>query len=157
MMLAVTEDNILVNLKADSKEEVLHNLVDLLVKNGYITPDYYDVLIAREKKYPTGLPTEGIKVAIPHGFSDESVIKPAVGIATLANPVKFNNMFEIEQELAVGIVFLLALSSKEKDKHGKDLARVMGVFSDADLLSRLQAAKTGNEVTQIMSEPLKDI
>ena len=153
-MLEVTAENILINLEVDSKEEVLRILVDLLVKNGYLTKGYYDVVAEREEKYPTGLPTEGIKVAIPHGFSEDSVLKPAVGIATLARPVIFKNMFADDEELAVEMVFLLALTNK--DEQGKDLARIMDVFSDSSLLLRLHAAKTGHELTELVKSSLSE-
>lgn len=153
-MLAVTEENVLVNVDADNKENVIRILTELLVKNGYIKPEYYDIVIAREEQYPTGLSTKGIKVAIPHGFADDCVMEPSVGVATLARPVLFRNMFNPDEELAVGMVFLIALSSKDKNELAKDLGRVMSVFSDGDLLSGLYAAKNGREVVEIISEPL---
>jgi PTS system galactitol-specific IIA component len=153
-MLAVTEENVLINVDADSKEELLRLLTELLVKNGCVTPEYYDVLIEREEQYPTGLPTEGVKVAIPHGFSPSSVLKPAVGVATLARPVVFRNMACKDEELSVELVFMFALVSEEAQ--GEDLRRVMGIFGDAGLLSRLRAAKSGREVEEILKTPLSE-
>ncbi|GHV78092.1 hypothetical protein AGMMS49942_29130 [Spirochaetia bacterium] len=153
-MLAVAEENVLINVDADSKEEVLRILTDLLVKNGCIKPEYYEIVRAREEQYPTGLPTEGVRVAIPHGFSTDCVLKPTVGIATLTRPVVFHNMVAKDEELPVKLVFLFALTGE--DAHSDDMQKVMGVFSDGDLLARIYAAKSGSEVAAIMSEPLGD-
>jgi len=154
-MLEVSEENILIKLEAETKEEVIRILVDLLVKNAYLKTGYYDVVVEREVKYPTGLPTEGIKVAIPHGFSEDCVLKPAVGIATLARPVIFNNMFADDEELAVELVFLLALTNKEEQ--GKDLTRIMDVLSDSKLLCAIHAAKTGSEIKKLVYSSLSSI
>ena len=152
-MLTITEENVLVNVEADTKEEVIRILVDLLVKNGCVKPEYYNILIEREEQYPTGLPTESVQVAIPHGCSEGTVLKPAVAVATLARKVVFRNMANKEEELSVGIVFMLALVSEHE--LAEDLNRIMSVFSEGDVLSRLYAAKSGSEVTRIMDESLK--
>jgi PTS system galactitol-specific IIA component len=153
-MLAVTEENVLINVDADCKEDVIRLLTELLVENGCVTPEYYDVLIKREEEYPTGLPTDGAKVAIPHGFSEGSVLKPALGIATLKRPVVFRNMVSKDEEISVEIVFLFALANA--DEGGEDLYRVMGVFSDGELLAALRVAKSGREVTEIMEKLLRE-
>ena len=151
-MLTVTQENILVNVEAENKEEVIQILVDLLVANGCVKPEYYSILVSREEQYPTGLPTEGVQVAIPHGCSQGSVLKPSVAIATLARPVTFRNMANKDEELSVGIVFVLALV----DEHelAEDLNRVMGVFSEADRLTKIFTAKSGAEIAGIMGESL---
>ncbi|MDR0496663.1 MAG: PTS sugar transporter subunit IIA [Treponema sp.] len=152
-MLTVTEENVLVNVEAKDKEEVIRILVDLLVKNGYVTPEYYDILIDREEKYPTGLPTEGVQVAIPHGVSEGCVLKPAVAMATLAHTVMFRNMAVKEEELSVGIVLLFGLPD-EQDL-AEDLCKVMSIFSESELLSRVYKAETASEIVKIMGALLK--
>ena len=153
-MLTVTEENVLVNVEADTKEEVIRILVDLLVKNGSVKPEYYDILISREEQYPTGLPTEGVHVAIPHGCSEGSVLKPAIAVATLPRKVAFRNMASKEEELSVGIVFMLALVSEHE--LAEDLSRVMGIFSKGDMLVRLYAAKNKREVVEIVSASFEE-
>jgi PTS system galactitol-specific IIA component len=156
-MLTVTKENILINIKADSSGEVIRRLTDLLVKNGCVKIEYADVVISREEQYPTGIPTAGLPVAIPHGFADDCVLAPSIAVATLARPVTFRNMFDPDEELAVGIVFLIALSSKDKNELAKDLERVMSMLSDGELLSGLSAAKSGLEFTEIMGNRLERV
>jgi PTS system galactitol-specific IIA component len=156
-MLAVTKENVLINVEADSSGEVIRLLTDLLVKSGCVKGEYADVVISREEQYPTGIPTAGLPVAIPHGFADDCVLEPSVGAATLARPVMFRNMFNPDEELAVGMVFLIALSSKDKNEQAKDLERVMSILPDADLLSRLYAAKSGVEFAAAMGSRMGEV
>ena len=152
-MLTVTEENVLINVDAETNEEVIQIMVDLLVKNGFVKPEYYDILISREEKYPTGLPTEGVQVAIPHGCSEGSVLKPAVAVATLVRNVVFRNMANKDEELSVGIVFMLAIVNEHE--LAEDLHRVMSIFSEGEKLSKLHAAKSGSEIVEIVNESLK--
>jgi PTS system galactitol-specific IIA component len=156
-MLAVVEKNILINVEADSSGELIRCLTELLVKNGCVKIEYADVVISREEQYPTGIPAAGLSVAIPHGFADDCVLEPSVAVATLARPVMFRNMFDTDEELAVRMVFLIALSSKDKNELAKDLERVMSVLSDGELLSGLYAAKSGFEFTEIMGNRLEKV
>jgi PTS system galactitol-specific IIA component len=155
-MLTITKENVLINLEADSSGEVIRLLTELLVKSGCVKIEYADVVITREEQYPTGIPTAGLPVAIPHGFADDCVLEPSVGVATLARPIIFRNMFDPDEELAVGMVFLIALSSKDKNKLAGDLERVMSILPDADLLSRLYASGSGHEFVEIMGNRLEE-
>jgi PTS system galactitol-specific IIA component len=154
-MLAVVEEHVLIGVEADGGEEVIRLLTGLLVKSGCVKSEYADVVLAREEQYPTGIPAAGLAVAIPHGFADDCVLEPAVGAATLARPVPFRNMFDPDEVLTVGMVFLIALSSKDKNELAKDLERVMSILSDGDLLSRLYAAGSGREFAEIMGGRLE--
>jgi PTS system galactitol-specific IIA component len=156
-MLAVTKENVLINVEADSSGELIRLLTELLVKNGCAKIEYADVVITREEQYPTGIPTAGLAVAIPHGFADDCVLEPSVAVATLARPVLFRNMFDPDEELAVLMVFLIALSSKDKNEVAKDLEKVMSVLSDGELLSGLYAAKSGDEFAGIMGDRLGEV
>jgi hypothetical protein len=66
-------------------------------------------------------------------------------------------MFDPDEELAVLMVFLIALSSKDKNEVAKDLEKVMSVLSDGELLSGLYAAKTGCEFAGIMGNRLGEV
>jgi PTS system galactitol-specific IIA component len=155
-MLAVTKENVLINIEADSSGELIRRLTELLAKNGCVKLEYADVVISREEQYPTGIPAAGLAVAIPHGFADDCVLEPSIAVATLVRPVAFRNMFDPDEELAVGMVFLIALSSKDKNELAKDLEKVMSILSDGELLSGLRAAKSGLEFTEIMGKRLEE-
>lgn len=96
-------------MDADSAEEVIRNLAGRLMYAGYVRDSYVESVLARERIQPTGLPLEGkFNAAIPH-TDVEHVIKPGIAMATLNRPVMFRNMINPNEEVAVHLVFLLAL------------------------------------------------
>ena len=153
-MLTIMKENVLINVEANSSGEVIRLLTELLAKNGYVKNEYADVVINREKEYPTGIPTGGLEVAIPHGFADDCVLSPTVGAATLAYPVVFRNMFDPDMELPVKMVFLIALSSKDKNEQAKNLESIMNILPDDVLLNKLYVSKTGQEFVEAMGKHL---
>jgi mannitol/fructose-specific phosphotransferase system IIA component (Ntr-type) len=58
-----------------------------------------------------------------------------------------------EEELSVGIVFLFGLPGEHE--LAEDLNKVMSIFSESELLSRVYSAKTGHEIVEIMNSLLK--
>ncbi|MDR1579863.1 MAG: PTS sugar transporter subunit IIA [Synergistaceae bacterium] len=152
-MLSLTAENVIINLEAQSREDVIRAIVDVMAANGCVSQDYCGDVAAREEKYPTGLPTDGVRVAIPHGFSCSYVLKPAIGFASLAKPVAFRNMADRDEELPVEIVFLLA--NTDADEQVNDLSRLMGIFSEGEALVRLREAKRAEDVVSIMGESLR--
>ena len=59
------------------RDEALHEMADYLHSIGVVQGTYGDSVIERENKYPTGIDTEPIPVAIPHSEREE-VIKTAI-------------------------------------------------------------------------------
>ncbi|MDR1506413.1 MAG: PTS sugar transporter subunit IIA [Treponema sp.] len=151
-MLSITEENVLINADVDSGGGIISLLTGLLVQNGCVKAEYAGAVITREEQYPTGIPASGLPVAIPHAFADDCVLKPCVAAATLGRPVMFRNMFDPDEELAVVMVFLIALSSKDKNRAAKDLEEVMSIFSNGELLCGLYAAKSAGEFVRILGK-----
>jgi PTS system galactitol-specific IIA component len=154
-MLAVRPENILLKLDAADKREVIYSLVERLAQNGCVAMEYADDVYAREERYPTGLPTEGIRVAIPHGFSADCVKNPGVGMATLTHPVSFFNMADREEELPVSLVFLLA--NTDADEQVEDLRKLMGILSDGEALMRLMETSDPDEAAGIVAELIRAV
>ena len=73
-------------------------LLEGLVKKGYVTRNYVDTVLEREQVIATAI---GNNVAIPHGEQNE-IHEAKVVIATLAKPVVWGNEM-------VDVVFLLAV------------------------------------------------
>ena len=53
-------------IKSADRDELLHEMADYLNSLGYVKSSYGDSVIERENKYPTGIDTDPIPVAIPH-------------------------------------------------------------------------------------------
>ena len=64
--VVVTKELVFPQVEASTKEEVISLLADALEKQGFVKDTYKDAILAREKEYPTGLPSTSPMVAIPH-------------------------------------------------------------------------------------------
>lgn len=113
-----------VALAADTAEQVLRRLADPAVAAGLVEPSFSDAVVARELRYPTGLPTE-VPVAIPHA-EPEHVRSPGFIVATLAQPVAFGVMGSASEVLDVDLVVMLLIAEAH---HQVDvLTRLVEVF-----------------------------
>lgn len=148
-LLNFDERNVIVNLQADDSEEVIKKLVELMDINGNVNKEYYDAVLEREKQFPTGLPTEGVRVAIPHA-SSEAIILSGVAVALLEKPVIFNNMANPEEEIDVELVFLIA--NANESEQARDLQALMQCFSDKEALSKIYSATTPYEVVEVLKK-----
>jgi PTS system galactitol-specific IIA component len=98
-----------IKVKANEKEEVLKILADDLKALDYVEDNFYEHVIEREKNFPTGLPTV-IPIALCHTEA-QYVKHPAVCLATLEKPVKFQEMGTPQNTIMAEMVFLIAMKN----------------------------------------------
>jgi PTS system galactitol-specific IIA component len=145
----VHEENILVGLKADSAEETIRALANVLVKPSRIELAYADDVWAREQSSPTGLPTMPLAVAIPHADPGH-VLQSSVAIGVLSRPVPFGLMGGTNgQTVEASVVFLLAI--KETEKQVLMIQELLSILQTPDHLTRLAQALTPAEVKQVLA------
>ena len=133
----VNPDLVVVHMQAESMAEVITRLSHILIMRGYAKPGHTQAVIERETTCPTGLPTDGVRTAIPHAGVEHS-LKPGMAIATLAQPVKFGELGDPDHTLDVAIVFMLCVT--QPDAQVYLLQSLVEVYKDAELLRRLHAA-----------------
>lgn len=104
-----------------------------MYEKGYVSKEFGEHCIEREKIYPTGLETE-FPVAIPHTEA-EFVNETAISVLRLKKPVVFQNMAEPEKSVAVHYVFNLAI--KEKHNQVVFLSKVIGLVQDSEKLEKM--------------------
>lgn len=148
------EELIVINMKAKNSDESINKLSKILYEKGFVKESYIQGVLEREKNFPTGLPTEGVGVAIPHTDA-EHVNNPAIAIAVLEEPVAFKMMGGIEQEVEVQILFMLAI--KESKTQIELLQKLMNIFQDKEILERIQKSLTPTEIKENFSVVAKDI
>jgi PTS system galactitol-specific IIA component len=145
---------VMINLEAETQQEALEKLAGRLYETGYVKETYAQAILEREKVFPTGLPTEGYGVAIPH-TDVEHVHKPAVALGILQKPVKFNLMGDLnpESQIDVQIMFMLAL--KEPHMQLKLLQDIMEMIQDQELLKKMVQAENVQALIQTTEEYAK--
>ena len=139
---------IVLNLKAKTAEDVIRQLGGHLLSQGAVKDDFVDATLAREAEMPTGLPLGGsINAAIPH-VDIEYVNRSALALATLPEPVTFQNMIDPDESVPVRLVIMLALSQPKSQI--EMLQRVAGILQDTAVVEQLMAADNSQAVLEIL-------
>lgn len=141
---------IALNFTAASAEAVIRYLAAALLRQGYVRETFAEAALEREARLPTGLRLSGeIHAAIPH-TDIEHVLRPAVGLATLPEPVIFRNMIDPTDAVPVRLVFLLALEQPKSQV--EMLQQVATILQNPQVVSDLVTAQTLEEVRRILAQ-----
>ncbi|MFL2101069.1 PTS sugar transporter subunit IIA [Desemzia sp. FAM 23989] len=145
--LDFSEKNIFIDLEFEKKEDVLIFLTEELTKQGYVQAAFKEAVLEREKVYPTGLPSLGAKIAIPHANHD-LVNKTTIAMAVLNKPVTFFSMEDVEAPLDIEIVIMLAIS----EPHGQIemLQRVVSIIQDEELTRKIVDSKSKTDILDML-------
>lgn len=134
-----------VPLKGTDKEAVITELVDLLASNDFLIDRnvVLESVLLREETRSTGI---GSGIAIPHGkCGGVKELVMAVGITE--EPIDFNSI----DNRPVRIVVLLASPVDRTGPHIQALARISRLMLDETFKTRLEQAKTAEEVYDLIS------
>jgi len=142
---------IVLKMAAKNSTEVIERLGGILRELGCVADDFVEATLAREAEMPTGLPLGGeVNAAIPH-VDLEYVKRPALALATLKEPVDFQNMVDPSEAVPTQLVIMLALDQPKSQV--EMLQEVAGVLQRPDVVDRLMGASTADEVFAILDSP----
>jgi len=139
MAADILDNLIVIKSQKKTRDEVLRELTDAAIKAGYAKQGYYEALLEREEKYPTGLHIPQIEVAIPHA-DVEWTIKPSVTIAVLDEPVIFEPMGGEGGEVNARLVFMLTI--EDPKEHIDFLRALTNLMGQAEIL--VEFAESGD-------------
>ena len=143
------EDCVIENLEASSKEEALSAMCNVLLSKGYVKETFPQAIQERERLYPSGLPMEGHKIAIPHTDA-EHVNKSTILFARLARPLEFASMGDPDEKIQVQLISMFALA--EKKEIGKMLELLINAYSNNDVLDAILKAPSAKAIFDILYE-----
>ena len=135
-----------VPLKGKNKESVITELVNLLDANHLLADKrmVLDAILTREQTRSTGI---GAGIAIPHGkCKGVKDLVMAIGIAN--DPIDFQSI----DGKPIKIVVLLASPQDRTGPHIQALARISRLMLDEKFKTRLEQAKSAQEVYNLVSE-----
>src|ERR1035437_1984827 len=92
---------------ASNYKEAIRLCAELLREQGYVKDTFKKACLAREQKFPTGVPVPG-GVAIPHADKTH-VIKSCLCLLKLPRPVNFNRIDDPSETVAVSFVVCIAI------------------------------------------------
>lgn len=145
------EELVFFDMEADNRDELLSKLSDELYKKGYVKETFKAAVIAREKVFPTGLPTAGVKVAIPHTDA-EHVNKATIVFANLKKPVIFKEMGLGEADIHAELIIMMAINNPSEQVD--TLSKLMNIFSNKKLLLQLKATSKREEVLELLEKQI---
>jgi PTS system galactitol-specific IIA component len=147
----LSKELIYLDVDGEDSEELLSKLSDVLYEKGYVEESFKQAILDREKEFPTGLPTLGVKVALPH-TDPKHVIKPAILVSTLRKPIKFKEMGSGINDVEVEMVFMLAV--KKPEYQVKLLQKLINIFSKEDVLTSLKECKDADSIYDILEKEI---
>ena len=137
---------IAVDLKSQSKKEVLKEMVQILTEAHGIknSSDILDALLEREELGSTGI---GQGIAIPHGKSESAhKVTAALGIS------KRGIDFDALDGEPVYIFFMLVAPSNSAGVHLKILAKISRLLKDKFFRQALREAKNPDEILKLIKD-----
>src|SRR5918911_1112967 len=125
---------------ARSKDDSIREAGQILVEVGAVTPAYIDAMFEREKSVSTYM---GNYLAIPHGTNEskDSIKKSALSVVRYDAPIDWDGN---EVRFALGI-------AGYQGGHMDILSRIAILFSDMDEVDKLLAARSAEEVFQLLN------
>jgi fructose-specific phosphotransferase system IIA component len=142
----ITKNQIILDLKAQTKDEVLETMLKQFVELGLVPGEMQeDVLSAlkeRESLTSTGL---GYGVALPHVKTD------AVGLINIVFARSVQGVeFEALDGNPVQFLFMILAPTKVSDDYLKILSTMSALMKDARVRRRLAEAKSAEDVLSII-------
>ena len=141
----LTPDAVWVDLKANTKEGIIQEMIDRLVAAGKITErdEVLQAVLEREVKMSTGMQNG---VAIPHGKTDAvKMLVAAVGLQK--DGVDFDSM-----DGSPCTIFIMTLSPvKRTGPHIQFLAEVSRLISQPAEREKLLASRTHAEIYELLT------
>lgn len=135
-------------VEGESEEKIFEQVAAHLKELGFVNEGYLGGITTREEKFPTGLITQHLNIALPHS-DPEYVEKPFVYIVRLKNEVKVKQMGD-SQEIGVKNLFFLGI----KDPKGQVglLQAFMELFMKEDFVTAFIQEQDKKKVYQLFTQ-----
>lgn len=142
----LTEQTIILDLKAGTKQEVLAEMISQLDKAGKLTDSklFQADILAREEQSTTGI---GDGIAIPHAKS-KAVKSPAIGFGRSREGLDYQSL----DGQPAHLFFMIAATEGANDDHLEALSRLATFLMDSKFRDRMLAATTKEEVLQAVTD-----
>lgn len=147
MQQLLDERLVFIDADVSTAEDAIRLMAARLEECGYVSPGYAEMVIEREKVFPTGLPGKTMCIAIPH--TDPTLVnKPAIGVIVPRNTVSFDMMGKPGTKLDVSLIMPLVI--KNPAKQIELLKEMMHVIQDGERLEKIRASTNAAEILDLL-------
>lgn len=142
----LSPESMIMDLKATTKDEAINEMADLEVATGIVNnkEKFVESIWAREKESTTGI---GGGIAMPHA-RNEYINKARVLFAKSEKGVDFDSL----DQQPVHLFFMITAPAGADNTHLQALAKLSSLLINPDLVEKLKAAKTADEVIDLFSQ-----
>ncbi|NNU89928.1 PTS fructose transporter subunit IIABC [Anoxybacillus sp. CHMUD] len=142
----LTEDTIVLDLKARTKKEVIEELANVLENTGklYDRQTFIEAIFAREAQSTTGI---GEGIAIPHAKT-KAVRTPAVVFGRSKEGIDYDALDGKRSHL----FFMIAAPEGANDTHLEALSRLSTLLMDTSFRSGIENASSKQQIIQTIQE-----
>jgi fructose PTS system EIIBC or EIIC component len=146
----LSPESMIMDLQATTKEEAINEMADLEVATGVVNnkEKFVESIWAREKESTTGI---GGGIAMPHA-RNEYINKARVLFAKSEKGVDFDSL----DQQPVYLFFMITAPAGADNTHLQALAKLSSLLINPDLVEKLKAAKTADEVIDLFSQAEAD-
>lgn len=143
-------ESMIMDLQATTKDEAINEMADLEVATGIVNnkEKFVESIWAREKESTTGI---GGGIAMPHA-RNEYINKARVLFAKSEKGVDFDSL----DQQPVHLFFMITAPAGADNTHLQALAKLSSLLINPDLVEKLKAAKTADEVIDLFSQAEAD-
>lgn len=126
-----SKERVKFNLEANTKEEVISELIDVLIADGKIIDKdrFKQAVFKREEEFSTGI---GMGIAIPHGKSS-AVKEASIAFGRSDKGIDYESM----DEKPAHLFFLIAVPEESSDIHLKALSEISRKLMHEDVRKQL--------------------
>ncbi|WP_375748568.1 PTS mannitol transporter subunit IICBA [Vibrio sp. HN007] len=141
--LKLSNENIFLGMKAETKEEVIKFAGEQLVKLGNVAQEYVEGMLAREELVSTYL---GESIAVPHGTIEAKQYVQKTGIVFCQFPegVQWG---EDEDDVAKMVIGIAA----QGDEHIQVITAITNSLDDEDAVECLQTTSNPEDVLRLLN------
>ena len=145
-MAIVTEELVLLNAAAATKEDAVKLAGDLLVRAGRVKPAYVEGMLARERSMSTYM---GNGVAIPHGEYENraDIIETGISVVQIREGVVWE-----DDERAYLVIGIAALA----DEHVSVLSNLAEVVEEPEDAEFLAQATDAHVIVERLDRPVEE-
>lgn len=146
----LSPESMIMDLHATTKDEAINEMADLEVATGIVNnkEKFVESIWAREKESTTGI---GGGIAMPHA-RNEYINKARVLFAKSEKGVDFDSL----DQQPVHLFFMITAPAGADNTHLQALAKLSSLLINPDLVEKLKAAKTADEVIDLFSQAEAD-
>jgi fructose PTS system EIIBC or EIIC component len=147
----LTKDTIILNLHAESKADVIDEIIESLDRAGKLKnkEEYKKAILAREEQSTTGI---GEGIAIPHAKTS-AVSVPAIAFGRSAEGIDYESL----DGQPAHLFFMIAASEGANNEHLQTLSRLSSFLMDPAFKKKLEDAASKAEVLAAIDQKEKEM